>query len=206
VPRPYRTFACLCFLTLPACEIITGPGVDLPEEDLSLDPARLSVGYEIYYCGDWNRTYGRPGASSLFVDVFFSAGLEQARLDHPLAVHRYLVESVGGSIVRSFHAAGFRVWIARDSIPVLSGHNGVVIRSVPDPRRFDLRGFVFYGGPGVFGGADSAKVTQLGGSVVRNFENLGIVILHIPDRSLQQIREDSRVQYVDLVPDFLCAH
>lgn len=203
--RLLQVIALLCGLTIPACKLISGPGnYDLPGEDRSLDPARLNVGYELYYCGDWNRTFGRPNAAELFVDVFFSAGLQQARLDRPLAVHRHIVESIGATVVRSYRAPGFRVWIGRDSIPVLYGHGGVTIRSVPDTRRFDLRVFVFYGGPNAFTGADSLRVTQLGGKVVTNFTNLGIVILHIPERSLREIRADPRVQYVDIVPDFLC--
>jgi len=205
VAQLLRALALLCSPAILACEIISGPGgYDLPEEDRSLDPARLSVGYEIYYCGDWNRTFGRPTARALFVDVFFSGGLEQARLDHPLAVHRYIVEQAGGIVVRSYHAPGFRVWIATDSVPSLYARQGIAIRAVPDPRRFDLRGFVFYGGPNVFGGSDSLRVTQLGGRVVKNFENLGLVILDIPDRSLQLVRDDPRVQFIEIGPDFLC--
>lgn len=204
--RLLRTLTLLCSsFALPACEIISGPGdYDVPDEDQSLDPARLSVGYEIYYCGDWNRTFGKPSDGALFVDVFFYAGFDQARLDHPLEVHRRIVESVRASIVRSYRAAGFRVWIHRDSIPALYGHNGVTIRSVPDPRRYDLQVTAFYGGPGVFNGVDSVSVSKLGGRIVRNYEALGILLMHLPERSLPEIREDPRVQWIDQGPDFLC--
>jgi hypothetical protein len=197
----------LISLSLAGCGVISGPvGYDLPPEDFSLDPSRLRVGAEIYYCGDWNRVAGRPNAPSVFADVFFFPGLEQARLDHPLEVHRYIVEQVGAKVVRSFHAPGFRVWITTDSIPSLYAHGGIAIRAVPDPSRYDLQVIVFYGGAGVFGGSDSMHVTTLGGRVIRNFENLGLVTLQIPDRSLAQIRSDARVQWIEPGPDFLCPH
>lgn len=203
--RPGRTLALLVSLAVAACEVISGPGgYDLPEEDRSLNPARVRVGYEIYYCGDWNRTVGRPGGNALFADVFFSGGPEEARLDHPLAVHRHIVQQAGGTVVRTYRAPGFRVWIATDSIPKLYARKGVSIRSVPDARRYDLRAVVFYGGPNVFGRTDSLRVTELGGVVAKNFENLGLVILHLPERSLQQIRNDPRVQFIEIGPDFLC--
>ena len=192
-------------IVLPACEVVSGPGgYEVPNEDRSLDPAHLSVGYEIYYCGDWNRTAGRPSSTELFVDVFFVGGIDLATLDHPLDVQRFIVESLGASIVRSYRVPGFRVWIKRDSIPILSQHNGVNIRSVPDPRRYDLKVSVFYG-QGVFNGADSSRIASLGGKIVRNYDALGIVELYLPERSLPEIRSDPRVQWIEPEPDFFCA-
>src|SRR5207249_9569972 len=48
-------------LLLGGCEVVSGPGgYSVPEEDVSLDPARARVGPEIYYCGRWNPLVGRP--------------------------------------------------------------------------------------------------------------------------------------------------
>ena len=139
------------------CETIVGPGgYTLPEEDLSLDPSRLSVGYELYYCNDWNRSAGRPTADAMFADVFFYGSVALATLDHPLSAQRFLVESVGAKVGRSYHGPGFRVWIERDSIPSLYRDGGVSLRSVPDPSRYDVQAAVSYGTPGAFGSASTS--------------------------------------------------
>jgi hypothetical protein len=186
------------------CTAFTGPGgYDLPEEDASLDPARLRVGDEIYYCGKWNPQTGPPSVDRLFVDVFFGTGDSLVRLDHPLAVHRFIVESVGATVVRSYHLPGFRVWMPTDSVPVLSGHGGIIVRAVPNPSRFDVMVAVYFGAL-AFGQGDSARVAALGGQVVSNYEFLGIVVLRVPDRSLGAIRRDARVAWIEPWADFLC--
>jgi hypothetical protein len=175
----------------------------VPDEDTSLDPARLRVGQQMYYCGEWNSSLGKPAASAVFADVFFSGGLELGLLDRPLAIHRHLTESAGAVIVRSYRLPGFRVWIPTDSIPILAKHLGVSVRDVPDPRRYDLLLYAFFG-VGQFRGADSLRIHDLGGRVIRNWESLGLVLLHVPERSVRQIRSDPRVAWLDSGPDILC--
>lgn len=102
---------------LSGCRLISGPSeFDIPAEDMSLDPARLRIGGQLFFCGQWNPVVGKPAGSAVFVDAFFSGGLELPLLDHPLAVHRHIVEMAGAIVVRSYKTPGFRLWMPTDSI------------------------------------------------------------------------------------------
>lgn len=187
----------IALLAVAACNAVTEPsGFVVPEEDLSLDPSHLSVGHELYYCNDWHRSAGKPVQTAMFADVFFVS-----TLDHPLPSHRSLVESVGATVVHTYAAPGFRVWIQRESIPALS-QNGLSIRSVPDPSRYDVQVSVAYNVR--FVARDSARIAALGGRVTRNFDPTGVVILFLPSRMLNQVRADPRVRWVAIDPDFIC--
>lgn len=190
--------ACLVCL---GCSDLTGP--DLPDEDTSLDPARLAVGVEYYHCGHWDSRVGRPTTDHVLIDVFFTGEPDDQFLDHPRIAHRTILKFMRATIIRTYHLPGFRVWMPTDSVSPLSGRFGVIIRSVPDPSRYDLEVYADYGAHN-FGTADSARIGALGGVVVNNYENIGLVDLKIPERSVGSVRADPRVQWVEAVPDFLC--
>lgn len=186
-----------------ACSSLTGPGFELPEEDRSLDPAHVSVGPELFYCGDWNPQVARPTTTHVFADVFWGQGDDLVRLDHPLPAHRSIVEALGATVVRSYNLPGFRLWMSTDSVPKLSDRGGVIVRLASHPERYDVMVAVYYG-PLAFGSADSVRIASLGGRVVDNYQFVGYVVLKVPNVSLPDVRRDPRVVWIEPWADYLC--
>lgn len=185
------------------CSSVTGPDFGLPPEDRSLDPMRLGVGPELYYCGDWNPQVPRPTSETVFVDVYFQKPDSLLKIDHPLLEQRSRVAALGGEIVRSYNLPAFRLRVPTDSVPVLSTRENVIVRLASHLERYDLMVAAFYG-PHAFGSADSSRIAALGGRVVSNFEFIGFVVLQIPNASLPEVRHDSRVTAIEPWADFLC--
>jgi hypothetical protein len=138
-----RLASALVFLTLLGCGILE-PRLpfDLPEENLSTDPADLRPGDFVWECERWWR--GRPAADEIMVDVlFFPQVYPPPDVPHPTAKQRGLVERLGGVIVRPFDFAGLRVWMRTDSVLKLAEMRRdslypIQLYSVPDARRYDL--------------------------------------------------------------------
>lgn len=190
---------CALFLSASfACDSPTAPSpYALPPEDLSPDPRHLSLGAEIYFCGDWNPLFGKPPGDHVLVDVNCGTGDLNPLLDHPVESQRQLMQSVGAIIRASFHFPGYRVWIPTDSIPVLATRDAVGLRGVPEPSRWDVQVMVYYGAHGFFG-ADSVFIRDLGGRLLQNLDAIHIVIVTMerPNRSLTTLRTDSQVVWI----------
>lgn len=190
VPRCLRLSGPLAVLLLLGCTVLTGPELpDLPEEDLSLDPARLAEGATVYLCGRW---FNRPAGPWALVDVFLYIDYEPPAggpPSGPTAAVRKIVTQHGARIVKPFHVQGMRVWMPTESIPGLVAA-GAVVTSVPDPARYDLVITVYSQRP--LTSEDLEPVVALGGRVQENYLFLPGARVLIPNRSLIALAEQVR--------------
>ena len=155
----------MMLIEVPGCGILEPElPYQLPDEDTSTDPSALRAGETLYACGRWLGG-PRPAADHLLVDVFFNLFGPGGPLEvpGPTVQQRRFVEKYGGVILRSYYVSGLRVWLPTDAVPVMED-SGAVVRSVPEPRRYDTTVKIDFIGTEFQ--ADSLRIVELGGRVV----------------------------------------
>jgi hypothetical protein len=163
---------------------------ELPEENLSTDPADLRPGDFVWECERWWR--GRPAADEIMVDVLFIPQVyPPPDVPHPTAKQRGLVERLGGVIVRPFNFAGLRVWMQTDSVLKLAEMRRdslypIQLFTVPDPRRYDPYVDILFASDTDFDRV-ALRFSELGGVVIlHGVPNSAVLIL--PNRAIPEVR------------------
>ena len=187
-------------LLLAGCRLLSGPADDLPEPDLSLDPARVRIGPLLWSCGGWSLGRRPPGQERT-VDVYFPNYVET---DQPLgdfagpkAANRYLIRRFGGTILWSFNVPVVRARVPIDSIPLLS--QSALVFGVPELSRYDVLVGVEYRRSAPFGVADSLAFVRLGAVVIDGVAGDLIPFIAVPNRSVPAIRRLTGVATVHVV-------
>jgi hypothetical protein len=165
----------------------------LPTPDASLDPDALVLGEVIAACR--GNPAHRASNERVLVDIFFSRMREQGPDDRPTAAHIRAVTMRGGTVLHRFNVPGVRARIDLARLPELVDLPSMpLVLSVPEPRRYDLRAIVSY--TREIQGADSLRIHELGGRVVRDFPFIDALVVEIPDRSIPALRGDADVRRV----------
>lgn len=177
--------------------------IELPEENLSLDPRDLRIGPFAYPCLDWPEGR-RPDADWLVVDIFWwfvNGGIEQPNdvaVDRPVMADRRRIEKAGGVILKTFNLAGVRAWFPTDSIPTIQAEPRVpIVRHVVDLRRYDVDVFIRYRRDDQWP-QDSVEIAKLGGRIVIPMQLPGpaSAVASMPNRSLPTLRRNPNVAEV----------
>lgn len=197
------SFALLAWLAAGCGLLQPSSVVELPDEDLSLDPRDLRIGPLAYACNQWLGGR-RPEADTLVVDIFFNfvnGGIEQpgeVAVDRPVMADRRLIEKAGGVILKTFNLAGVRAWFPTDSIPAFQADpRQPLVRRVPDLRRYDARVIILYRRNDQWP-EDSLEIVRLGGLVSFPMQLPGpaSASAFLPNRSLPVLRNNRNVAEV----------
>lgn len=192
----------LSLALLSACSLLTEPlGYDLPDPDLSLNPAALEPQNIIYGCGRW--IGDPPVEEKIFVDIaFLRPDLDEEPEDRPSPRHLAALARYGGKVAYKFHFPAVRAWIATKDIPGLAGDRAVnSVFRVANLRRYDWTASVGYRGD--YSYRDGAiRFAELGGRVDYQFDVINAIGGLIPDRSAAVLRQDRNVDHVASQPPF----
>ena len=172
---------------------------ELPEPDLSLDPERIRTGDILATeCAFGIRGDRLVDLRDVYewrtVDIFLPPGT--ATRPTPADLERF--EKYGVRVLHTFNLRAVRGRVVVAAIPelVLGVRGGIVVRDVPDPRRFDVPSvMVAFGAP--LRDSHFAAFHDLGGRVDLAIDNLGMVSGVLPDHSIPMMRGRSDVGFVE---------
>jgi hypothetical protein len=188
-----RALAFAALSILAGCSDSTAP-YQLPPADSSLDPNALTVGQVLHRCGTW--VSAAPTSDYAVVDVFFGRRDEHDPPDGPVAAHTDFIRSIGGWSLALFNFPAIRAYLPTSAIPLVNQSWPVSsIHSVADERRYDWRATVAYDRP--IASSDSATVAALGGRVMRQFANLNMLDIVLPNASFPALRHSPGVKLVE---------
>jgi hypothetical protein len=191
VPRFSTAFLALAVILLPACADLAAPpdAPDfLPPPDPSLDPSHVVVGEMI--ATPCQR--GVPGGFDdllardewALVDVYFARSTAADPHGPPSLADMSLVWRHGGTLLHAFSIPAVRARMQLSRVPGLVAESGqwIIVRSVPDPTRYDVP--LIVGFTRGLSDADVTWVESLGGQVTHRWDVVNALVTNLPDRSI----------------------